>query len=394
MRALPFIIAIFLNAVGPAVNCLAQEKDTPASDGLGLHWYIRTGFLSTMRQSWAPKDSESGLFLESVEASDHRLLFQPGLVVELPKNNRYEAVTRLEFLGSADSQMKAWTSFWETKDYDHFPMALHKTERSYRVQARFGYFLSTQLTPGLEADYDLTRGGFSLGRKQRDLEARDGDLGQFYRLKPKMDVRITAVDHFEFYSLFLKNLDKATDLNTFKTYDSQKKSYGLQYQREWSDPDLRLRLHGFRYHLVFNDVSKDFARTGLVTELKSRLLAENLTLAAVGAYWQDRFELPTPRVRDCHSSIVENSDNQVLVFCSRQEQRKSLAAQIEYDIKDTFRFSFRYTFAKNQSDHLKVYDFDQQRLILALTWSGEGSKAYLPKDESERLEALDLLDGR
>jgi hypothetical protein len=394
MKTLPFIVALSFSCLGPALECLAQEKDAPTSDDLGFHWYIRSGFVSVMRQSLAPKDSESGLLLEAVKTSDHRLLLQPGVVLEMPKNDRYAARARLELLGSADSQTNAWKSFWETKDYDHFPLALHKTGRNYRIQSQFNYFLSPELTPGLEVDYDWTRGGFSFGRKERDLESRDSELGQAYRLKPKMDLRITSVDQLEFYGLFLKNLDKTTDLNTFKTYDSKKKSFGLQYERTWDDPDLGLRLHGFRYHFIFNDISKDFTRTGLVSELKYRLLDDKLSLAALGGYWQDRFELPTPRVRDCQSSIVENSENEDLVFCSRQEQRKSLAAQIEYDIKDNLRLSFRYSVAKNENDRLKVYDFDQQRLVLALTWSGEESKAYMPQDESERLEGLDLLDGR
>ncbi len=394
MKAFPIIVTLLCSAAGPTFNSFAQENDAAKFGSLHHFWYVQTGFQSTIRQSWAPKDSENGLLLESVETSEHRLQVQPGLVLDLPKNDQYAARTRLEFLGAADSQMNSWKSFWEEKDYNHFPFALHKIEQSYRLQSQLDYFLMDRLTLGLEADYEYTRGGLNLGRKQRDLESRSGELGQAYRLKPKVDIDITATDHLEVYSLFLKNLDKTSDLNTYKTYDADKKSFGLQYRREWNEPELALRLHGFRYHFVFNDLSKDFARTGLMAELKYRMLDDKLTLAALGGYWQDRFELPTPRIRDCQSSIVENSDNQSLVYCSRQDRRTSIGAQVEYDIKDTLRLSFRYTFGQNQNDSLKVYDFDQQSLLLALTWSGDGAKAYLPKHESERLEGLDLLDGR
>ncbi len=304
MKAFPILIALFCSAAGPSFNSFAQDNDAPTIGNLNYFWYVRTGFQSSVRQSWAPKDSETGLLLETVETSEHSLQVQPGLVFELPKNDQYAALTSLEFLGAADSQMNNWKSFWEEKDYNHFPLALHKIEQSYRLRSKFEYFLMDRLTLGVEADYDYTRGGFTLGRKQRDLESREGELGQAYRLKPKIDLDITSSDHLELYSLFLKNLDKTSELNTFKTYDASKKSFGLQYQRAWNDSKLAVRLHGFRYHFVFNDLSKDFARTGLMAEMKYRLLDDKLTLAALGGYWQDRFELPTPRIQDCQSSIV------------------------------------------------------------------------------------------
>ncbi|MBF0442221.1 MAG: hypothetical protein HQK54_09970 [Oligoflexales bacterium] len=357
-----------------------------------VQWFLRAGAYQFSRESRVPENSGNGTV--SAYSAENRIDSHLGLLYETGENRDYWLSLGVELKADADSSQKVWSNFFkEERDYEHFPLALHYMERTYRLRSEMGYNLNETFGLTAEGRYDYLHGGSNLFRKSDSLLGKQTELGRVYLFRPSLLLNISESEWIDFYTLFYKRIDKITDIYSFKTYDSKNKSFGLKFHQTFDEPFIGLSAHVFRYKLIFNDYTNDFVRTGFSTEGNMETFEGRIILGLYLALYMDNYDVPKPGVEGCQDESA-SGPSPGLISCKRIDNRGSVGTTFHYEIDNSSRVSLRYLYEQNKNSRMDIYNFSQHRLLLMYTYTCDGLKDKIPYHLDFGDEALTLIEGR
>ncbi|HYX39011.1 MAG TPA: hypothetical protein VE954_38395 [Oligoflexus sp.] len=373
---------------------LAQMPLEKASESPSTQWYIHSGLMSDAKTSSAPDDTANGLQLTTQKFEETMARLQLGLLHELKPWKGLDVQGRLEYVGNANIQRNAWETFSRETSYDNFPLAPHRAWHTFRGRVLTQYHLTEAVRLGVDTSYDQTIRGSSLFREDSDLETSPLKTGLSYYMMPYTDAVITQADRIRVYSIFYKNIDSISDLNSYKSYAPGKPSLGVKYLRTFTEQGFELAAHAFRYEILFNDESSDFVRTGSSLKLDWQPFSNGLSFGLYGAFWSDDFVLPSAKIGDCRAGVIEDSSDADVKLCSRLDNRYSFGASTHYKWSERSSFSFRFVTARNRNNDIQGFDFDQNTYTLMYTFAAKGFNHRILEERAVELEGMLLRDAR
>ena len=257
--------------------------------------------------------------------------------------------------------------------YETFPLALHYTERQYRLELSPKLLLGNNFNMCADIQYDLIRGGSNLWRdKQSSFSYREATESQSYLLKPSLNWNGPLFSS-TFYILFLQNIDSISSEFSYQTFGTSSPGLSVGVTTLWSVDRWHMTFEPslISYQYMFNDPADDFYRRGVTTRLALRLFT-GWEWSLVMGFFNDHYYERIMSFDNCQN-IAGGSSGSNISRCRRVDHQYLVSPALEFDLSPQTQLSMSYVYSSRVNPNWAVLRQTDHDILLSLEVSPDNS---------------------